>query len=108
MSMLNIMREQGAMPKKTILYYWDIVESFGDSTVRHVITFDMPVNGGSIETDTLPQLMCTREEVNLEDSNMGIRGFGRRTDYELINEVSCDECREKLTEALTFSGALEE
>lgn len=106
MSMLQMMMDNTELPKSAVLFFWDVIESFGEDNERHVAASDSPPTGGWDDSSTHAQIVCTQERVDWDE-------YGKRTRRnasigEQLETVTCEACRVFIENCLMFSGIWED
>ena len=84
------------------MFFWDIIESFGEDNETHVVATDTPADGGWENSHTPSQIICTREFVDWD--NYGKRNARNAEIGEQLEKITCEICRDYLETALTFAG----
>ena len=105
MSRLQMMINNAELPRGSVLFFWDVIESFGEDNERHVAAFDEPHTGGWDAGSTPAQIVCTQERVDWDE-------YGKRTRRhaeaaEQLEMVTCEPCRAFIENCLMFAGLWE-
>lgn len=106
MSMWAELVDRSLLPRNSVLFFWVVVQSFAGDNTTHVAAFDEPTAGGWDESETMGQMLCTMEYINLD--LYGIKGGRLKDEYERVESVSCNKCREKILQSLMLSGIIAE